>query len=197
MSMTTRKSIASTFLPDDRVLRIATFLVLALAGSLVLAVSAKAKVPFYPVPMTLQTLAVMAIVAAYGLRLGTATIALYLVEGALGLPVFTGTPEKGIGLVYMMGPTGGYLAGYIVAALIVGLAVERGWSRKPFRLFGAMFLADAAVFALGIAWLGALMGWDKPILDWGLYPFVLGDLVKVALAASGIAALDALIARWR
>jgi len=197
MSMTTRKSIASTFLPDDRVLRIATFLVLALAGSLVLAVSAKAKVPFYPVPMTLQTLAVMAIVAAYGLRLGTATIALYLVEGALGLPVFTGTPEKGIGLVYMMGPTGGYLAGYIVAAPIVGLAVERGWSRKPFRLFGAMFLADAAVFALGIAWLGALMGWDKPILDWGLYPFVLGDLVKVALAASGIAALDALIARWR
>lgn len=197
MSMTTRKSIATAFLPDDRVLRIATFVVLALAGSLVMAVSAKVKVPFYPVPMTLQTLALMAIVAAYGLRLGTATIVLYLVEGALGLPVFTGTPEKGIGLAYMMGPTGGYLAGYILAAIIVGFAVERGFSGKPFRLFGAMFIADAVVFALGIAWLGSLMGWDKPILSWGLYPFILGDLVKIALAASGIAALDTLIARWR
>lgn len=197
MSMTTRKSIASAFLPDDRVLKIATFVVLALAGSLVMAVSAKVKVPFYPVPMTLQTLALMAIVAAYGLRLGTATIILYLVEGAIGLPVFTGTPEKGIGLAYMMGPTGGYLAGYILAAIIVGFAVERGFSGKPFRLFGAMLVADAVVFALGIAWLGSLMGWDKPILAWGLYPFVLGDLVKIALAASEIAALDTLIARWR
>lgn len=197
MATTTRRPIAAAFLPDDRTLRLASYILLALVGTLVLAISAKVKVPFYPVPMTLQTLAIPAIAAAYGLRLGTATVALYLVEGAIGLPVFTGTPEHGIGLAYMAGPTGGYLAGYVIAAAIVGLAVERGWGGNPFKLFGAMFVADVVVFALGVAWLGALMGWDKPILAWGLYPFVLGDIVKVALAASGIAALDALIARWR
>lgn len=197
MAITTNKPIAAALLPNDRVLRVSTYVLLALAGSLVMAVSAKVKVPFYPVPMTLQTLALMAIAAGYGLRLGTATIALYLVEGALGLPVFTGTPEKGIGLAYMMGPTGGYLAGYILAALIVGFAVQRGWSGKPIRLFGAMFVADAVVFALGIAWLGSLLGWDKPILEWGLYPFLIGDLVKVALAASGIAVVDAFLQHRR
>lgn len=193
MAVTTTKPLAASILPNDRALRIAGYVLLALAGSLVMAISAKVKVPFYPVPMNLQTLALMAIAAGYGLRLGTATIALYLLEGALGLPVFTSTPEKGIGLAYMMGPTGGFLAGFLVAAIIVGFAVERGWSGRPVKLFGAMLAADVVLFALGIAWLGALFGWDKPILEWGLYPFVLGDLVKVALAASGIAAVDALL----
>lgn len=105
---------------------LAAKILLVVAGSIALWISAKIKVPFYPVPMTLQTLALFGIAAAYGLRLGVATVALYLVEGAAGLPVFAGTPEKGIGLAYMVGPTGGYLASYLIAAAIVGYAVQRG-----------------------------------------------------------------------
>ena len=120
---------------------LAAKILLVVAGSLVLWVSAKIKVPFYPVPMTLQTLALFGIAAAYGTRLGVATVALYLIEGALGLPVFAGTPENGIGLAYMFGPTGGYLASYLFAAAIVGYAVDRGLGRNPFKLFGVMLVA--------------------------------------------------------
>lgn len=190
---TTNKPIAFHFLSGNRALRIAGLLLLAVAGSILMALSSKVKVPFYPVPMTLQTLAVMAISAAYGLWLGVAAVALYLAEGAAGLPVFTNMPTSGSGLSYMVGPTGGYLVGFVMAAAIVGLAVERGWSGKPVRLFGAMLGADVVVFALGIAWLAVLHGWHAPLLEWGLYPFALAELVKVGLAASSIAAVDALV----
>jgi biotin transport system substrate-specific component len=190
-------ALAGLVLPKGRALEIAAFLFLALAGSLALAVSSKISVPFYPVPMTLQTFALMAIVAAFGLRLGVVTVALYLLEGAIGLPVFAGTPEKGIGLAYMVGPTGGYLVGYLVAAIIVGLAVEKGFGRNPFTLFGAMVVADIVIFALGAAWLGQVVGWDKPIMAWGVTPFLLGDLVKIALAAALIPALWSLIERFK
>src|SRR5690349_15200312 len=103
--------------------------VLALAGSLLLTASAKAQVPMWPVPMTMQSFVVLVIGMAYGARLAGATVALYLLEGALGLPVFAGTPEKGIGLAYMAGPTGGYLAGFAVAAVAMGWLAERGWDR--------------------------------------------------------------------
>jgi biotin transport system substrate-specific component len=196
-TLTSTHSLAGLALPQGRTAQWAGFALLALAGSVLLAVSAKVSVPFYPVPMTLQTFALMAIVAAFGLRLGVATVALYLLEGALGLPVFAGTPEKGIGLAYMVGPTGGYLAGYLVAAVIVGLAVEKGWGRNPFALFGAMVVADAAVFALGALWLGTVVGWDKPILAWGVTPFLLGDLVKIALAAALIPAVWSLVDRFK
>jgi hypothetical protein len=106
-------------------------LVLAVAGTLLLTLSAKMKVPFYPVPMTMQTLVVLVIGAVYGWRLGVATILLYLAEGASGLPVFADTPERGIGLAYMMGPTGGYLLGFVVGAAIVGWLAERGWDLGP------------------------------------------------------------------
>lgn len=196
-TLTSTHSLAGRALPQGRAAELAGFALLAVAGSALLAISSKITVPFYPVPMTLQTFALMAIVAAFGLRLGVATVALYLFEGALGLPVFAGTPEKGIGLAYMAGPTGGYLAGYLVAAIIVGLAVEKGFGRNPFKLFAAMIAADAVVFTLGALWLGTVVGWDKPVMEWGVTPFLIGDAVKIALAAALIPAVWSLVERFK
>ncbi|AZO00833.1 biotin transporter BioY [Mesorhizobium sp. M9A.F.Ca.ET.002.03.1.2] len=158
--------------------------VLAIAGSLALWLSAKLQVPFYPVPMTMQTFVVLVIGTAFGWRLGAATIALYLAEGALGLPVFAGTPEKGIGLAYMAGPTGGYLLGYLPAAALCGFLAKRGWDRRIVTMALSMLLGTVVIYAFGLSWLGAVLGWDKPILAWGLTPFILGDLLKLALAAA-------------
>lgn len=158
--------------------------VLAIAGSLALWLSAKLQVPFYPVPMTMQTFVVLVIGTSFGWRLGAATVALYLVEGALGLPVFAGTPEKGIGLAYMVGPTGGYLLGYLPAAALCGFLASHGWDRRIATTALSMLLGTVVIYAFGLSWLGTVVGWDKPILAWGLTPFVLGDLLKLALATS-------------
>ncbi|RMD63588.1 MAG: biotin transporter BioY [Alphaproteobacteria bacterium] len=171
-------------------------LALAVIGSLVLWASAKVQVPFYPVPMSLQTLAVLALAMAYGWRLGGLSVMLYLAEGALGLPVFAGTPEKGLGLAYMMGPTGGYLIGFVVAAVACGMLAERGWDRGPLTTASAMLIGNVLIYVPGLLWLGALFGWDKPILAWGLTPFLLGDAVKLALAAALMPALWRLVARF-
>jgi biotin transport system substrate-specific component len=187
-------ALAPSLLPESRAGRIAGMVILAVAGSLLMWVSAKIKVPFYPVPMTLQTLALFGIAAAYGMRLGMATIALYLLEGALGLPVFAGTPEKGIGLAYMFGPTGGYLASYIFAAAIVGYAVDRGLGRNPFKLFGAMLVAEIVILAMGFAWMAYLFGVEKGFA-FGVGPFIVTDLVKIALAACLVPAVTALFTR--
>ena len=157
---------------------------LAVIGSLLLAVSSKLQVPFYPVPLTLTTFVVLSIGMAYGSRLGVATILLYLAEGAMGLPVFAGTPEKGIGLAYMMSGTGGYLIGYVLAAAACGWLAERGFDRHVVKTAIAMFVGNALIYIPGLLWLGSLYGWDKPILAWGLTPFVLGDLAKLALATA-------------
>jgi len=140
-------------------------------------------VPFYPVPMSMQTFVLLVLAMAYGWRLGAATIVLYLAEGAAGLPVFAGTPEKGIGLAYMMGPTGGYLAGFVLAVVVCGWLAERGWDRNPLMTALAMLAGNIAIYLPGLYWLGTLLGWDKPILEWGLYPFLLGDITKLVLAA--------------
>lgn len=189
-------ALAPSLLPQDRTLRLAGMVLLAIAGSLLMWVSAKIKVDFYPlpVPMTLQTLALFGIAAAYGMRLGVATIALYLLEGALGLPVFAGTPEKGIGLLYMAGPTGGYLASYMIAAAIIGYAVDRGLGRNPFKLFGAMLVAEIVILAMGFAWMAYLFGMEKAFA-YGVGPFIVTDLVKIALAACIVPAVTALFAR--
>jgi len=158
--------------------------ILAVTGSLLLWVSAKLQVPFYPVPVTMQTFVVLMIGTAYGWRLGAATVALYLLQGALGMPVFAGTPEKGIGLAYMMGPTGGYLAGYLVAACLTGALAGLGWDRRPSTTILSMVAGNVVIYAFGLAWLGTVVGWDKPVLAWGLTPFLLGDLLKIALAAA-------------
>lgn len=157
---------------------------LALVGSALIWLSAKIQVPFYPVPMTMQTLVVLGLGMAYGWRLSAATVALYLAAGALGLPVFAGSPEKGIGLVYMLGGTGGYLLGFLLAAAACGWLAERGWDRNVLGTALAMVIGNALIYIPGLLWLGSLFGWDKPILEWGLLPFVLGDLTKIALAAA-------------
>jgi len=159
-------------------------LLLAVGGSLLLWASAKVQVPFYPVPMTMQTLVVLAIGMAYGWRLGAATVILYLAEGAMGLPVFSGTPEKGIGVAYMLGGTGGYLIGFVLAAAATGWLAERGWDRNVATTALAMLVGNAVIYAPGLLWLGTLFGWDKPILAWGMTPFLMGDLVKLVLAAA-------------
>ena len=150
-------------------------------GSILLAVSAKVQVPFFPVPMTMQVLVVLLIGVTLGPRLAGATVAAYLLQGAAGLPVFAGTPEKGIGLAYMAGPTGGYLAGFFVAAAAVGWMAERGWDRDPLRLLATGIVGLAAIYALGLLWLGVLIGWDQPVLAYGLWPFLPAEGLKLVV----------------
>jgi biotin transport system substrate-specific component len=157
-------------------------LVIVILGSVLLTLSAKVKVPIEPVPVTMQLFVVLALGLSLGMRLATATLLLYLAEGAAGLPVFTGTPEKGIGLAYMMGTTGGYLVGFLLAAALTGWLADRGFARNPLLALVAAFLGAAVIYGAGLLWLGTLLGWDKPILAWGLWPFVLPDAVKAALA---------------
>ncbi len=168
--------------------RWARFAVLAFAGTLLLTLSARAQIPFYPVPLTLQTLVVLVLGAAYGGRLAAATVALYLIEGALGLPVFAGTPEKGIGLAYIMGPTGGFLVGFLFAAAFVGFCAERGWDRSIGKLLAVMAIGHAIIFVFGLAWLGSLIGWNRAWIG-GAEPFILATLVKTLLAAAIMPAL--------
>jgi biotin transport system substrate-specific component len=156
---------------------------LAIIGSLLLTASAKAQFPMWPVPMTMQSFVVLVLGMAYGPRLAAATVALYLAQGALGLPVFAGTPEKGIGLVYMAGPTGGYLAGFMVAAVAMGWLAERGWDRTLFRAVIAMTIGTVLLFACGVSWLAFLVGWQKAVAG-GLTPFIFGSILKLALAAA-------------
>lgn len=154
------------------------------AGTALLAVSAKLQVPFYPVPVTMQTLVVLVLGMALGSRMGFATLALYLAEGMAGLPVFAGTPEKGIGLAYMMGPTGGYLLGYLIAATLTGWLAECGFDRSLPKAALALLIGNIAIYVPGVIWLGSVIGWDKPVLAYGLTPFLLGDALKLALGAS-------------
>ncbi len=156
--------------------------VLIALGTILLAVSAKIQIPFYPVPMTMQTFVVLAFSMACGWKLGGLTVISYLTLGAVGLPVFAGTPEKGIGLAYMLGPTGGYLLGFVLAAVCVGYLAERGWDRKWHTTLAAMLAGNIVIYVPGLIWLGSLVGWDKPVLAWGLTPFLLGDLAKIVLA---------------
>ncbi len=177
-------TLASAIWPSERTSGVVRNVILALAGTALLTIAAKIQVPFYPVPMTMQTFVVLALGMAYGWRLGGATLILYLAEGAVGLPVFAGTPEKGIGLTYMLGGTGGYLIGFLLAAGACGWLAERGWDRSVVRTALAMLIGNAIIYVPGLLWLGGLYGWDKPILAWGLTPFILGDLTKLALAAA-------------
>jgi biotin transport system substrate-specific component len=169
---------------------------LAFAGSLALAVSAKLQVPFYPVPMTMQSLVVLLIGMAFGWRLGGATVLLYLAEGLLGLPVFAGTPEKGVGLAYMAGPTGGYLVGFLLAAVLTGWLAERGWDRSLWRSAVALSLGHAALFLTGLGWLSVFLGWSKAV-ELGLMPFLWGSLVKTVLGVALVRAGWAMIERRR
>jgi biotin transport system substrate-specific component len=196
------RALATAVWPRD-VNRVARALVLVLVGTAILAISAKVKVPFWPVPMTLQTLAVLLIGAAYGSRLAVATVVAYIAEGMLGLPVFTNTPPAVAGPLYMMGPTAGFIMSWVLVAAIVGLASDRGWDRSALRLGAAMLLAVAVQFALGFAWLAwfaelpngvAGIGAARAFAG-GVAPFLLGDGLKVVLAALIIPASWSLVER--
>lgn len=178
----TSRSLISLALPEAGAARLATQAAIVLAGSMALVLSAKAKVVLGPVDLSLQTMVVMLIAATFGMRLAIATVLAYFAQGLMGYPVFQSTPEKGIGLAYMVGPTGGYLAGFLVIAAIVGFAADRGWDRNVLKLFVAMLVADALLLVMGASWLGVLIGAENA-WTYGVAPFILPDLIKTALAA--------------
>ena len=163
----------------------------ALAVGLI-TLSAKITIPFSPVPMTMQVAAILLVAGLGGLRFGATSVGAYLAAGAAGLPVFAGMPEKGIGLAYMVGPTGGYLLGFLVAAILVGWATDR-FGRRLGSL--SMPLGLAVIYALGVAWLSQFVPSDK-LLAFGVTPFLLGDLCKVALAILLTVAAPAALRRW-
>jgi biotin transport system substrate-specific component len=154
-------------------------IVLALIGTVLLTLSAKIQVPFWPVPMTMQTFVVLVLGMAYGWRLAGATVLLYLAQGAIGLPVFA----AGGGIAYFAGPTAGYLVGFLLAAVAVGWLAEHGWDRSPLRTLAAMLIGTVIIFACGIAWLSTLIGVARAV-GAGLVPFLLGEAVKIALATA-------------
>ncbi|WP_299982616.1 biotin transporter BioY [uncultured Ruegeria sp.] len=156
---------------------------LVVLGIVALAVAAKIKVPMWPVPITMGTFAVLTIGTAYGARLGLITMLGYLLVGVLGFDVFAGSSAEKFGLTYMMGGTGGYLVGYLMATVLLGALAARGWDRSVGKLALALVLANVLIYVPGLLWLGQLYGWDKPILEWGLTPFLVGDAIKLALAA--------------
>ena len=142
-----------------------------------LAISAKVQVPFWPVPMTMQTFVVLVLAIAYGPKLGFLTGALYLLEGALGLPVFA----TGVGAAYLLGPTGGYLFGFVIAMSVVGFLVSKGWGQTAFSVMGVMLIGEIIIFSLGVGWLSGAVGFSKAI-SLGLTPFLLAEAFKVVLA---------------
>ena len=158
--------------------KVAKIISVAILGTLLLTISAKIKIPFYPVPMTMQTFIVIFLGIILGSKIGLLTISLYLFEGIFGLPVFAGTPEKGIGLVYFTGPTMGYLIGFLVAVYFAGtFKYEKGLINT----FIKLIFSVSFIYILGLIWLGTLIGWDKPIFKLGAQPFLLAELFKILI----------------
>jgi len=153
-------------------------ILLIIVGSLLLTISAKIKIPFYPVPMTMQTFVVLFLGISFGYKIGVATVILYLLEGIFGLPVFSNSPEKGMGITYFVGPTMGYLIGFIFATFLAGYFK---YNSNFFINFIKLIISTSIIYFLGILWLGILLGWDKPILQLGAYPFLLAELFKILL----------------
>ena len=151
---------------------------LIIIGTIILTLSAKIKIPFYPVPMTMQTFVVLFLGVSLGYKIALATVGLYLIEGILGLPVFSNSPEKGVGLVYFTGPTMGYLIGFLFAAFLSGYF---NFKKNIFLIFLKLILSVSIIYLLGIIWLGTIIGWDKPIFELGAKPFLLAELFKILI----------------
>ena len=188
VTLTTPNTLLGVFQPKGDAARLASNLATVVLGTLLITICAKINVPVWPVPVTLQGFAIAALAAAFGLRIGVATVALYLLEGAVGLPVFA----TGGGLAYLVGPTGGFLLGFLVMAAIIGYAADKGASGKPLTLFAAMVAADAVLLVLGFVWLLALSGnagWIDQnnvvasAFAGAIQPFIVWDILKMALAA--------------
>ena len=152
--------------------------IIVFLGTILLTISAKVKIPFYPVPMTMQTFVVIFLGMCFGYKLGLATVALYLIEGIVGIPVFSNSPEKGVGMIYFTGPTMGYLLGFIVAVYVAG---KFTFNKNYLLNFIKIVFSVLPIYVLGLIWLGILIGWDKPIFDLGAKPFLLAELFKIFL----------------
>ena len=160
--------------------KIIKFLLTILLGSIALTISAKIKIPFYPVPMTMQTFVVLFLGISLGYKIGLATIGLYLLEGIVGFPVFSNSPEKGVGLLYFTGPTMGYLIGFLTACF---LAAMIKFEDNFLVVLSKLIIAASTIYILGLLWLGILIGWDKPIFALGAKPFLLAEIFKIAILA--------------
>lgn len=152
--------------------------IIVFLGTILLTISAKVKIPFYPVPMTMQTFVVIFLGMCFGYKLGLATVGLYLIEGIVGIPVFSNSPEKGVGMIYFTGPTMGYLLGFIIAVYMAG---KFNFNKNYLLNFIKIFFSVLPIYVLGLIWLGILIGWDKPIFDLGAKPFLLAELFKIFL----------------
>ena len=153
-------------------------LLVIVLGSIALTISAKIKIPFYPVPMTMQTFVVLFLGLSFGYKIGLSTIGLYLLEGIVGLPVFSNSPERGIGIVYFTGPTMGYLIGFLSACYLASFVNSKD---NFFKILIKLTMAVSTIYLLGVLWLGTLLGWDKPILSLGVTPFLLAEILKIIL----------------
>ena len=158
--------------------KIIKLILITIAGSILITISAKIKIPFYPVPMTMQTFVILLIGITLGYKIGLATVTLYLLEGIVGLPVFANSPEKGIGLIYFIGPTMGYLIGFIISVYFAGLFK---YDKGIINTFIKLVFSVSFIYIFGLIWLGILIGWDKPIFKLGAQPFLLAELFKVLL----------------
>ncbi len=179
-------TLSDVFRPaDNKINAIIYDMIIVICGSLVLGISAQIKIflPFSPVPVTGQTFAVLMIAAMLGSKRGTMAVIAYLIEGILGIPVFA----SGIGMAVLLGPTGGFLIGFVVAAYVVGTLAQAGWDRRIFTALSAMLAGEIIIYSFGVCWL-SLMTNFKTALITGLYPFIAGDIVKITL---GVAVLPA------
>ena len=153
-------------------------ILVVLVGSILLTIASKIKIPFYPVPMTMQTFVVLFLGISFGYKIGIATVGLYLIEGIFGLPVFSNSPEKGVGIVYFTGPTMGYLIGFLLATFLAGYLDLK---TNIVSIFLKLILSVSVIYILGLIWLGTLIGWDKPIFQLGAAPFLLAELFKILI----------------
>ena len=158
--------------------KIVKSLIVIFLGSIFLAISAKIKIPFYPVPMTMQTFIVLFLGVSFGYKIALATIGLYLLEGIIGLPVFSNSPERGVGLAYFVGPTMGYLIGFFSASFLASyIKIDDGY----LVIFLKLILSVSTIYILGVLWLGTIIGWDKPVIELGILPFLPAEILKIAL----------------
>ena len=158
--------------------KILKYILIIFLGSILLTISSKIKIPFYPVPMTMQTFVVLFLGMSFGYKIGLATVSLYLIEGIIGLPVFSNSPEKGVGLVYFTGPTMGYLIGFLIATFLAGYFKFNG---NLLNSFIKLLISVSTIYILGVFWLGSLIGWDKPIIQLGVTPFLLAEMFKIVI----------------
>ena len=162
---------------------------IALIGTIFLAISSKIKIPFYPVPMTMQTLVVLFLGITLGWKLGVATVALYLFEGIIGLPVFSGSPEKGVGIVYFSGPTMGYLIGFLFTVYFAGIIK---FDKNLFIKFLQLIFSVSFIYIFGVFWLGVIIGWEKPLFQLGVQPFLLAEIFKILIILISLSKLKKL-----